>query len=66
MINALPLSKLRTTIPVTLYLPSTKTYQFQLDELHLENATLTLEDKQENVFQDLSINSCYAFYALGG
>ena len=66
VINALPLSKLRTTIPVTLYLPSTKTYQFQLDELHLENATLTLEDKQENVFQDLSINSCYTFYALGG
>jgi len=66
VINALPLSKLRTTIPVTLYLPSTKTYQLQLDELHLENASLTLEDKQENVFQDLSMNSCYAFYAVGG
>jgi hypothetical protein len=66
VINALPLSKLRTIIPVSVILPSSKTYQLQLDEVNLDNATLTLEDRQENIFQDLSINTCYTFYATNG
>ncbi|MEN9968486.1 MAG: RemA, partial [Bacteroidota bacterium] len=66
VINALPVSKLRTIVPITVSLPSSKTYQLQLDELNLENATLTLEDRQENFFQDLSINPCYTFYGAQG
>jgi hypothetical protein len=66
VIDALPFSKLRTSIPITVDLPSSKIYQLQLDELNLENASLTLEDKQENVLQDLSINPDYSFYSVNG
>jgi hypothetical protein len=66
VINALPLSKLRTIVPVTISLPSSNTYQLQLDEVNLDNVTLTLEDRQENIFQDLSINTCYTFYGTNG
>lgn len=66
VIDALPFSKLRTSVPITVDLPSSKSYQLQIDELNLENATLTLEDKQENILQDLSINPCYSFYSVNG
>ncbi|MEN9987510.1 MAG: RemA [Bacteroidota bacterium] len=63
VINALPLSKLKTIVPISVNLPSSKFYQFQFDEVHLDNASIILEDKQENIFQDISIDSCYSFYS---
>jgi hypothetical protein len=66
VIDALPFSKLRTIVPLTMNLPSSKIYQFQIAESSLENVTLTLEDKQENVLQDLSDNPCYSFYSNNG
>ena len=66
VIDALPFTKFRTIVPITMNLPVSKFYQLQLDELNLKNASLTLEDKQENVFQDLSILPCYSFYSING
>jgi hypothetical protein len=66
VINALPLGKTKTIVPLTVNIPSTKVYQFELDEHHLENTLLILEDKQENIFQDLSIHPNYTFYATNG
>lgn len=66
VIDALPFSKLKTSVPLTVNLPSSKTYQIQLDEVRIENATLVLEDKQENIFQDLLINPTYVFNSVNG
>lgn len=66
VIDALPFNKLKTSIPLTVNLPSSKTYQIQLDEVRIENATLVLEDKQENIFQDLLINPTYMFNSVNG
>jgi hypothetical protein len=66
VMNALPLNKTKTLVPLTLNLPITKVYELELDEYHLENSLLILEDKQENIFQELSIHSNYSFYANNG
>lgn len=66
VIDALSFSKLRTNIPISVDLPSSKSYQLQIDELNLENTSLILEDKHEHVLQDLSINPCYSFYSING
>lgn len=66
VIDALPLSKLRTIVPISVNLPTSKSYQFQFDEVHIDNASIILEDKQENSFQDVSIDSCYSFYSTLG
>jgi hypothetical protein len=66
VIDALPFSKLKSIIPITMNLPSSKYYQLQLDEFNLENVLLSLEDKEEHVLQDLSIHPCYSFYSVNG
>lgn len=66
VINSLPYSKSKVIVPITLNLPSSKSYVFQTEEIQLEDGLVLLEDKQEQVFQDLSINPCYGFYSNSG
>jgi hypothetical protein len=66
VINSLPYSKSKVTVPITLNLPSSKSYVFQTEEIQVEDGLVLLEDKQEQVFQDLSINPCYGFYSNSG
>lgn len=66
VIDALPFTKSKVTVPITLVLPSTKSYVFQTEELDIADGLVLLEDKQEQVFQDLSVNPCYGFYANSG
>jgi hypothetical protein len=66
VINTLPYSKSKVTVPITLNLPSSKSYVFQAEEIQVEEGLVLLEDKQEQVFQDLSINPYYGFYSNSG
>lgn len=66
VINSLPYSKSKVSVPITLNLPSSKLYIFQTEEIQVEDGLVLLEDKQEQVFQDLSINPCYGFYSNSG
>jgi hypothetical protein len=66
VINSLPYSKSKVTVPITLNLPISKSYIFQTEEIHVEDGLVLLEDKQEQVLQDLSINPCYGFYSNSG
>jgi hypothetical protein len=66
VINSLPYSKSKVIVPITLNLPTSKSYVFQTEEIHIEDGLVLLEDKQEQVFQDLSINPCYGFYSTSG
>lgn len=66
VINSLPYSKSKVIVPITLNLPISKSYVFQTEEIQVEDGLVLLEDKQEQVFQDLSINPCYGFYSNSG
>lgn len=66
VINSLPFSKSKVSVPLTLNVPLSKSYVFQTEEIQVEDGLVLLEDKQEQVFQDLSINPCYGFYSTSG
>lgn len=66
VINSLPYSKSKVSVPITLNLPVSKSYLFQTEEIHIADGLVLLEDKQEQIFQDLSINPCYGFYSNSG
>jgi hypothetical protein len=66
VINSLPYSKSKVSVPITLDLPTSKSYIFQTEEIHVEDGLVLLEDRQEQIYQDLSINPCYGFYSNSG
>lgn len=66
VINALKKGKAHTTAPLTLELPTSQVYQFEMVESFVENGVVLLEDRQEGIFQDMGVNPVYEFYgALG-
>ncbi|MEY4803492.1 MAG: hypothetical protein RL331_5 [Bacteroidota bacterium] len=66
VINALKLSKAQNQIPLILEFPQTKTYTLNAAELNIDNGLILLEDKQLGVFQDLSLEPNYSFFASSG
>jgi hypothetical protein len=66
VINGMRNNKKKTSVPLSLDLPTTGLYFFQAEEYNIEDGLIILEDKQENVFQDLTLNNAYSFYHSSG
>ena len=66
VINGMKNVKSKTSIPLTLDLPSSKSYTFQAEEFNIEDGLILLEDKQEGLIQDLTINPVYSFFGNAG
>ena len=66
VMNGLKNNKKKISVPLYLELPESKVYNLQLAEYFLEDGLILLEDKQEGIIQDFSINAIYPFYANSG
>jgi hypothetical protein len=66
VINGMKNVKAKTSVPLTLDLPLSKSYTFQAEEMNIEDGLILLEDKQEGVIQDLTINPVYSFFGNAG
>ena len=66
VINGMRNNKKKTSVPLSLDLPTTGLYFFQAEEYNIEDGLIILEDKQENIFQDLTLNNAYSFYQSSG
>ncbi|MEN9972912.1 MAG: hypothetical protein RIS20_1259 [Bacteroidota bacterium] len=66
VINGMKNVKSKTSIPLTLELPTSKSYSFQAEEFKIEDGLILLEDRQEGVIQDLTINPIYSFFGNAG
>ncbi len=66
VINALKKGKSQTSAPLTVELPTTKVYKFEMAESFIENGLVILEDRQEGIFQDMGINPTYEFFGNSG
>ncbi len=66
VINALKKGKAQTSAPLTVELPSTKVYKFEMAESFVDNGLVILEDRQEGIFQDMGINPTYEFFGNSG
>jgi hypothetical protein len=66
VMNGLKNNKKRISVPLYFDLPTSKVYELNLAEFNLENGIILLEDKQEGIIQDFTINDYYAFYASSG
>ena len=66
VLNGMKNQKAKTSVPLTLEMPSSKSYTFQAEEFNIEDGLILLEDKQEGVIQDLTINPTYSFFGNAG
>jgi autotransporter-associated beta strand protein len=66
VLNGMKNQKVRTSVPLTMELPTSKSYTFQAEEFNIEDGLILLEDKQEGVIQDLTINPTYSFFGNAG
>jgi hypothetical protein len=66
VINGMKNVKAKTSVPLTLDMPTSKSYTFQAEEFNIEDGLILLEDKQEGVIQDLTINPMYSFFGNAG
>ena len=66
VLNGMKNQKAKTSVPLTLEMPSSKSYTFQAEEFNIEDGLILLEDKQEGVIQDLTINPTYTFFGNAG
>ena len=66
VINGMKNVKTKTSVPLSLVIPSSKSYTFHAEEFNIEDGLILLEDKQEGVIQDLTINPTYSFFGNAG
>jgi hypothetical protein len=66
VINGMKNVKAKTSVPLTLEMPTSKSYTFQAEEFNIEDGLILLEDKQEGLIQDLTINPTYSFFGNAG
>ena len=66
VINGMKNVKAKTSVPLTLVMPTSKSYTLQAEEFNIEDGLILLEDKQEGVIQDLTINPTYSFFGNAG
>jgi hypothetical protein len=66
VINGMKNVKAKTSVPLTLVMPTSKSYTFQAEEFNIEDGLILLEDKQEGVIQDLTVNPTYSFFGNAG
>lgn len=66
VINAMKNNKTQTLVRLFLELPSAGVYTLNTEEFNIENGLILLEDKQEGVIQDMTLNENYLFYGNAG
>lgn len=66
VIDGLPFTHEHTTVPLTLNIPTAKTYVFKAEEITHDQSGIVLEDKLLGVFQDLTEDPSYTFYSVNG
>jgi len=66
VINALKKGKAHISAPLTVELPLSKVYQFEMEESFVENGIVILEDRQAGIFQDMGVNPTYEFFSMSG
>ncbi len=66
VINGLKESKAHTIVPLTLELPTSQSYHFEMAESNVNYGLVILEDREELVFQDMTANPDYTFFAQAG
>jgi len=66
VINGMKNNKNQTIVPLYLEIPSNGVYVLNTEEFNIESGLILLEDKQEGIIQDLTINDNYVFYANSG
>lgn len=64
--NGLSCNKKITVIPVCITVPAGGQYTLRAEEFNVDNGLILLEDRQEGITQDLTINDSYVFYADAG
>jgi hypothetical protein len=64
--NGLNSNKKITVIPVIVDIPTSGLFTFKAEEFNVEAGLILLEDKQEGITQDITINDTYTFYANAG
>ena len=66
VINSYRNLKGKISIPLTMEMPTSKVYTLLAEEFHVEDGIILLEDKLEDVIQDLTINPEYTFFSNAG
>jgi hypothetical protein len=66
VINGMKNNKKQQIIPLYIDAPTTGIFTFEVEEFNNEDGLILLEDKQEGIIQDLTINGVYTFYANSG
>lgn len=66
VMNGLKNNKKKISVPLYLDVPTSKNYELHLTEYVLDYGKILLEDKQEGILTDFTINDTYAFYASSG
>jgi hypothetical protein len=66
VINGMKNNKKQTSVPLFIYIPSTGLFTLHAEEFNVEEGLILLEDKQEQMMQDITLNDTYTFYATSG
>lgn len=66
VINGMKSNKKQTSVPLFIDIPSTGLFTLHAEEFNVEDGLILLEDKQEQMMQDITLNDTYTFYATAG
>jgi hypothetical protein len=66
VINGMKNNKKQTSVPLFIDIPSTGLFTLHAEEFNVEEGLILLEDKQEQMMQDITLNDTYTFYATSG
>jgi hypothetical protein len=59
-------NKKQTSVPLFIDIPSAGLFTLHAEEFNVEDGLILLEDKQEQMIQDITLNDTYTFYAASG
>jgi hypothetical protein len=66
VINGMKNNKKQTSVPLFIDIPSSGLFTLHAEEFNVEDGLILLEDKQEQMIQDITLNDTYTFYAASG
>jgi len=65
-IQSLAADKSKTSVPVSVEIPSPTVYEINFVEHQIQNGKVYLEDKKLGVFVDLDVDTAYTFFSTSG
>jgi hypothetical protein len=66
VINGMKNNKKQTSVPLFIDIPSSGLFTLHAEEFNVEDGLILLEDKHEQMIQDITLNDTYTFYATAG